>query len=148
MDGRLLPARYVAYTPCFRSEAGQYAGRVQNRRSVNGHEAGSGKPARARRRHDCEPVIPYCLRGCTTPTGRSLRAATLRRSRRGAPASASAGTGEGKPEHAHTLNGSGVAVGRALVAIRENCQKRDGPVAISEALCRYTGRLEMIEPVR
>jgi seryl-tRNA synthetase len=45
----------------------------------------------------------------------------------------------GKPELVHTLNGSGVAVGRALVAILENCQQADGSVAIPSALAPYTG---------
>ncbi len=46
----------------------------------------------------------------------------------------------------HTLNGSGVAVGRALVAIVENCQQADGSVAIPEALRPYMGGLEAIQP--
>jgi seryl-tRNA synthetase len=45
----------------------------------------------------------------------------------------------GKPELLHTLNGSGVAVGRALVAILENCQQADGAVAIPSALAPYMG---------
>ncbi len=45
----------------------------------------------------------------------------------------------GKPELVHTLNGSGVAVGRALVAILENCQQADGSVAIPSALAPYMG---------
>jgi seryl-tRNA synthetase len=45
----------------------------------------------------------------------------------------------GKPELLHTLNGSGVAVGRALVAILENCQQVDGTVAIPSALAPYMG---------
>ena len=54
--------------------------------------------------------------------------------------------GRGKPEHVHTLNGSGVAVGRALVAILENYQQRDGSVVIPEALRPYMQGLEAIEP--
>jgi seryl-tRNA synthetase len=45
----------------------------------------------------------------------------------------------GKPELVHTLNGSGVAVGRALVAILENCQQADGSVAIPSVLGPYMG---------
>jgi seryl-tRNA synthetase len=45
----------------------------------------------------------------------------------------------GKPELVHTLNGSGVAVGRALVAILENYQQADGSVAIPSALAPYMG---------
>ncbi len=45
----------------------------------------------------------------------------------------------GKPELVHTLNGSGVAVGRALVAVLENYQQADGSVAIPAALVPYMG---------
>jgi seryl-tRNA synthetase len=47
--------------------------------------------------------------------------------------------GGGKPEFVHTLNGSGLAVGRTLVAILENYQKEDGSVAIPKALQKYMG---------
>jgi len=50
----------------------------------------------------------------------------------------------GKPEPLHTLNGSGVAVGRALVAILENYQNADGSVAVPEVLRAYMGGLERI----
>jgi len=45
----------------------------------------------------------------------------------------------GKPEPLHTLNGSGVAVGRALVAVLENYQNEDGSVSVPEALKPYLG---------
>ena len=54
--------------------------------------------------------------------------------------------GKGKPEFVHTLNGSGVAVGRALIAILENGQQRDGSVVIPKALRPYMRGLEVIEP--
>ena len=47
--------------------------------------------------------------------------------------------GTGKPQFAHTLNGSGLAVGRTLIAILENGQQRDGTVIIPDALRPYTG---------
>jgi seryl-tRNA synthetase len=50
----------------------------------------------------------------------------------------------GKPEPLHTLNGSGVAVGRALVAVLENYQQADGSVAVPEALRPYMGGAELI----
>lgn len=54
-------------------------------------------------------------------------------------------TGDGQgPEHVHTLNGSGVAVGRALIAILENYQNEDGSITIPEALRPYMGGLEAI----
>ena len=51
---------------------------------------------------------------------------------------------EGKPEFAHTLNGSGLAVGRTVVAILENYQQKDGSVQIPEVLVPYMGGLKEI----
>lgn len=51
---------------------------------------------------------------------------------------------EGKPEFAHTLNGSGLAVGRTLVAILENYQQKDGSVIVPEVLVPYMGGLKEI----
>ena len=53
--------------------------------------------------------------------------------------------GTGKAQFAHTLNGSGLAVGRTLIAILENYQQKDGSVVIPEALRPYMGGLERIE---
>ncbi|HEV2419792.1 MAG TPA: serine--tRNA ligase [Terriglobia bacterium] len=53
---------------------------------------------------------------------------------------------QGKAEFAHTLNGSGVAVGRTWLAILENYQQADGSVVIPEALRPYLGGMERIEP--
>lgn len=50
----------------------------------------------------------------------------------------------GKPELLHTINGSGLAVGRTLVAIMENYQRADGSIEIPEALRPYMGGLELI----
>lgn len=50
----------------------------------------------------------------------------------------------GKPEPVHTLNGSGVAVGRALIAVMENGQQADGSIRVPEALRPYMGGLERI----
>ena len=52
----------------------------------------------------------------------------------------------GKPELVHTLNGSGVAVGRALVAVLENYQQADGSVAVPRALQPYLGGVERLAP--
>ncbi len=52
----------------------------------------------------------------------------------------------GKPRLAHTLNGSGVAIGRTVVAILEQCQQADGSVLVPEALRPYMGGLERIVP--
>jgi seryl-tRNA synthetase len=53
-----------------------------------------------------------------------------------------------KPELVHTLNGSGLAVGRTLVAVLENYQRADGGVDIPEALQPYMGGLKALMPVR
>jgi seryl-tRNA synthetase len=54
--------------------------------------------------------------------------------------------GKGKVRLAHTLNGSGLAVGRTVVAILENFQQEDGSVLIPEALRPYMGGMERIGP--
>ena len=46
---------------------------------------------------------------------------------------------EAKPEFVHTLNGSGLAVGRTLIAVVENYQQEDGSIAIPAVLQRYMG---------
>ncbi len=51
---------------------------------------------------------------------------------------------EGKPEFAHTLNGSGLAVGRTVVAILENYQQEDGTIVIPQVLRPYMGNREVI----
>ncbi len=51
----------------------------------------------------------------------------------------------GKPELVHTLNGSGLAVGRTLVAVLENYQRADGSVDVPVALRPYMGDIELIE---
>jgi seryl-tRNA synthetase len=53
--------------------------------------------------------------------------------------------GEKKPEFVHTLNGSGLAVGRCLVAVLENYQNADGSITVPDALRPYMGGLEVIE---
>ncbi|MBI1236772.1 MAG: serine--tRNA ligase [Alphaproteobacteria bacterium] len=53
--------------------------------------------------------------------------------------------GEKKPEFLHTLNGSGVAVGRAMLAVMENHQNEDGSITIPDVLRPYMGGLEVLE---
>jgi seryl-tRNA synthetase len=55
-------------------------------------------------------------------------------------------TPQGKPEPLHTLNGSGLAVGRTLVAVLENYQQADGTVAVPDALRAYLGGLTRLAP--
>ncbi|RTZ76111.1 MAG: serine--tRNA ligase [Gammaproteobacteria bacterium] len=52
----------------------------------------------------------------------------------------------GKPELLHTINGSGLAVGRTLVAVMENFQQADGSIRVPEVLRGYMGGLEVIAP--
>ncbi len=54
--------------------------------------------------------------------------------------------GKGRPEYVHTLNGSGLAVGRALVAVLENHQQADGSILVPEALRPYMGGLTVLKP--
>jgi seryl-tRNA synthetase len=54
--------------------------------------------------------------------------------------------GTGKPDFVHTLNGSGLAVGRTLVAILENYQQADGTVVVPQALRPLMGGLDVIHP--
>jgi seryl-tRNA synthetase len=55
---------------------------------------------------------------------------------------------KGKPELVHTLNGSGLAVGRTLIAVMENYQRKDGGIDIPSALQPHMGGIETIEPAR
>ena len=50
----------------------------------------------------------------------------------------------GKPELVHTLNGSGVAAGRALIAVMENYQNADGTITVPAVLAPYMGGLECL----
>ncbi|TAM86670.1 MAG: serine--tRNA ligase [Candidimonas sp.] len=54
----------------------------------------------------------------------------------------------GKPAYVHTLNGSGLAVGRALVAVLENCQREDGSVVVPDVLRPYMGGVSVLAPQR
>ena len=181
LDGRELPLWYVAYTPCFRSEAGSYGKDVRGLirqhqfdkvelvayaapdKSWDVHETLTlhaeevlkrlGLPYRtmllctgdmgfaAAKTYDLEVWLPsYAtyreISSCSNTEAFQARRAGIR----------FRPDGRGKPEHVHTLNGSGVAVGRALVAILENYQQRDGSVVIPEVLRPYMRGLEVIEP--
>ena len=52
----------------------------------------------------------------------------------------------GKPELLHTLNGSGLAIGRTLVAVLENCQQADGSIRVPEALQPFMGGVKLLTP--
>ncbi len=174
-----LPVKYVAYTPCFRKEAGSH-GR-DTRGLIRQHQFNKVELVKFARPEesdaelqsllaDAEKVLqvlnlPYrvvdlctgdigfsaartfdievwlpgqnCYReisSCSNFRDFQARRAAIRFRREGAK----------KPELVHTLNGSGLAVGRTLVAVLENYQQADGTVIIPDALKPYMGGLEKI----
>jgi seryl-tRNA synthetase len=180
LDGRTLPIRYTAYTPCFRSEAGSYGADVRGlirqhqfdkvelmvfatpeeshkeleRLTGNAEEVlkrlglpfrtmllctGDMGPASAKT-YDIEVWLPSQntyreISSCSNTEAFQARRANIKYR----PA------GTGKPDFAHTLNGSGLAVGRTLIAILENYQQADGSVVIPEALRPFMGGQSVIQ---
>jgi seryl-tRNA synthetase len=179
LDGRTLPIRYTAYTPCFRSEAGSYGADVRGLirqhqfdkvelmsfttpdRSYDELERLTGNAEEVLKRlqlpyrtmllctgdmgfasaktYDIEVWLPSQntyreISSCSNTEAFQARRANIKFRPGGA----------GKPEFAHTLNGSGLAVGRTLIAILENYQQKDGSVVIPEALRPFMGGQDMI----
>jgi seryl-tRNA synthetase len=175
----LLPLKFVAQTPCFRSEAGA-AGRdtrgmirqhqfekvelVQITRPDDSYRALEELVAHAEavlrrlelphrvvalcagdvgfasaRTYDIEVWLPAQGKYREISSCSNCEAFQARRmqARWRNPAT-------GKPEPLHTLNGSGVAVGRALVAVLENYQNADGSLEVPAALRRYMGGMTVI----
>ncbi len=178
LDESLLPLRYTAFTPCFRSEAGSYGKDVRGlirqhqfnkvelvqlatpETSFAQLEEMTGHAERvlqllnlpyrviclstgdmgfsAAKTYDLEVWLPSQkayreISSCSNCGDFQARRANLRC------------RGEaGKPRHLHTLNGSGLAVGRTLVAILENYQQADGSIEIPEKLRPYLPGLELI----
>ena len=180
LDGRTLPLRYTAYTPCFRSEAGSYGADVRG--LIRQHQFDKVelvKITTPEQSHDeleqltrnAETILerldlPYRrVLLCTGDMGfasaktfdievwlpsqntyreisscSNCEAFQARRAQiRFRP------DGTGKTQFAHTLNGSGLAVGRTLIAILENNQQQDGTVIIPEVLRPYMHGMERIE---
>ncbi|HJN44379.1 MAG: serine--tRNA ligase [Acidobacteria bacterium] len=180
LDGRDLPLKYTAYTPCFRSEAGSYGADVRGLirqhqfdkvemvaitrpeesyevlEALTGHAETVlqrlGLPYRtvvlctgdmgfsAAKTYDIEVWLPGQqkyreISSCSNTEAFQARRANIKYRQ----------DGRGKAEHVHTLNGSGLAVGRTLIAILENYQRADGSVAVPEVLRPYMGGLEVIE---
>jgi len=183
LDGRLLPLKYTAYTPCFRSEAGSYGADVRG--LIRQHQFDKvelvkfatpdtsyaelesltanaervlqllGLPYRtmalctgdlgfgSSKTYDLEVWLPSQkayreISSCSNCEGFQARRANIK----------FRPEGTGKAEHVHTLNGSGLAVGRTLIAILENYQQADGSVLIPEALKPFMGGRERIEAVK
>ena len=182
LDGRLLPLRYTAYTPCFRSEAGSYGADVRGlirqhqfdkvelvkfttpEQSYDELEALTRNAEEILKRlelpyrtmllstgdlgfasaktYDIEVWLPSQktyreISSCSNTEAFQARRANIKFR----PA------GSGKAEFVHTLNGSGLAVGRTLIAILENYQQKDGSVVIPETLRPYMGGVEKIESI-
>jgi seryl-tRNA synthetase len=180
LDGRLLPLRYTAYTPCFRSEAGSYGADVRGLirqhqfdkvelvkfttpdQSYDELEALTrnaevilqrlGLPYRtmllcsgdtgfaSAKTYDIEVWLPSQkmyreISSCSNTEAFQARRANIKFRSVG-----------GKAEFAHTLNGSGLAVGRTLIAILENYQQADGSVIVPEPLRVYMDGMALIEP--
>ncbi len=179
LDGRRLPLKYCAYTPCFRSEAGSYGADVRG--LIRQHQFDKvelvkfAHPDRSHEElesltHDAEQVLvrlglPFrTVMLCTGDMG--FASATtydievwLPSQRTYREISSCSNTeafqarranikfrpeGKGKAEFVHTLNGSGLAVGRTLIAIVENYQQKDGSIVIPEALRPFMGGQERI----
>lgn len=175
-----LPMRFVAHTPCFRSEAGSYGkdtrGMIRQHQfdkvemvqvvpadqsmdaleQMTGHAEAILKklelPFRtvvlctgdmgfgSTKTYDIEVWIP------AQNTYREISSCSSMGDFQARRMQARARAGQGKPELVHTLNGSGLAVGRTLVAILENYQNADGSVTVPKALQPYMGGIERLEP--
>ncbi len=179
LDGRLLPLKYTAYTPCFRSEAGSYGADVRG--LIRQHQFDKVElvkfttpeqsheeleqltrnaetvlerlelPYRrmllctgdmgfaAAKTYDIEVWLPSQktfreISSCSNTESFQARRAQIR----------FRPDGTGKAQLAHTLNGSGLAIGRTLIAILENYQQEDGSVVVPEALRPYMRGLDVI----
>lgn len=184
IDESMLPCKFTAYTPCFRSEAGSY-GR-DTRGLIRQHQFNKVEMVKlstpetsfdeldamvanaekiltllelpyqvvtlctgdlgfsATKTYDIEVWMPGQDNGngkyreissCSNCLDFQARRANIRFRRKGAK----------KPEFVHTLNGSGLAVGRTFAAILENYQQADGSVIIPEVLVPYMGGEKTIQ---
>ncbi|SCB13448.1 serine--tRNA ligase [Cupriavidus alkaliphilus] len=178
--GEKLPLRFVAHTPCFRSEAGSYGkdtrGMIRQHQfdkvemvqivpaaqsfdaleELTGHAEAILKklelPFRtivlctgdmgfgSTKTYDLEVWIP------AQNTYREISSCSNMGDFQARRMQARMRAGQGKPELVHTLNGSGLAVGRTLVAILENYQNADGSVTVPAALQPYMGGVTRLEP--
>ena len=179
LDEEMLPIHYMAYTPCFRSEAGSYG--KDTRGIVRQHQFNKVElvkfcqpehsyvelesllldaeevlqklnlPYRtielctgdlgfsASKTYDIEVWLPGQNRFCEISSCSNFEAFQARRANiRYRP------KGQTKTRLLHTLNGSGLAVGRTFAAILENHQQKDGSVLVPEALIKYMQGVERI----
>jgi len=179
LDGRELPIRYTAYTPCFRSEAGSYGQDVRGlirqhqfdkvelvkltapEQSYDELESLTANAEEVLKRlelpyrtmllcsgdmgfaaaktYDIEVWLPSQnayreISSCSNTDAFQARRANIK----------FRAAGSGKAEFVHALNGSGLAVGRTLIAVLENYQEKDGSVTIPPALRPYMDGRERI----
>jgi seryl-tRNA synthetase len=181
LPAELLPLKFVAHTPSFRSEAGSHG--KDTRGMIRQHQFDKVelvqivRPADSYAAHEAltahaeevlqQLVLPYRVVSlCAGDVGfasaktydlevwlpsqglyreiascSNCEAFQARRMQARWRNSAT-----GRPEPVHTLNGSGVAVGRALVAVLENYQNEDGSVSIPDVLKPYMGGVERLMP--
>ena len=180
LSAEVLPLRFTALTPCFRSEAGA-AGR-DTRGYIRQHQFDKVEMVSIVQPEDSEAEherMTACAEGILTALGLPFRRMKLCAGDMGFSAArtydlevwlpgqaryreiSSCSTcgdfqarrmnaryrnADGKPAFVHTLNGSGLAVGRTLVAVLENYQQEDGSVAVPEALKPYLRGLNRLEP--
>ena len=176
-----LPLKFVAHTPCFRSEAGSYGkdtrGMIRQHQfdkvelvrieqpekawdaleELTGHAESIlqklGLPYRkivlcsgdmgfsAAKTYDLEVWLP------AQNTYREISSCSCFESFQARRMQARFKNAQGKNETLATLNGSGLAVGRTLVAVLENYQQADGSVRVPEVLQPYMGGLTVLQPV-
>ena len=173
-----LPKKFVAHTPCFRSEAGSYGrdtrGMIRQHQFEKVELVQITKPdasmaALEELTSHAEAILqklelPYRkVLLCTGDMGfgsvktydlevwlpaqntyREISSCSNMGDFQARRMQARFKTGQDKPELVHTLNGSGLAVGRTGVAILENYQQADGSIKIPKALQSYMGGLEML----
>lgn len=178
LDFSELPKKFVAYTPCFRSEAGSHGKDVRG--LIRQHQFNKvelvklAEPSNSYQElesltRDAEDVLQRLglhyrvVTLCTGDMGfasaktydlevwvpsqnrfREISSCSNFEAFQARRANIRYRNEDGKKQHLHTLNGSGVAIGRTWLAIIENFQKRDGSVIVPEALRPYMGGMEVI----
>ncbi|TXT27411.1 MAG: seryl-tRNA synthetase [Gallionellaceae bacterium] len=176
-----LPLKYVAHTPCFRSEAGSYGrdtrGMIRQHQFDKVELVQIAHPEKSYEGLEellghAEAILqqlglPYrVVKLCTGDMGfsaaltydievwlpaqntyREISSCSNFEAFQARRMQARFRNAQGKPELVHTLNGSGLAVGRTLVAVLENNQLADGSIRVPEVLQPYMGGTEIIRAV-
>src|SRR5215469_842816 len=127
LDPGRLPLSVTAYTPCFRSEAGSYGKDVRG--IIRQHQFQKVELVKFTRQQESCQQLYREISSCSNFEAYQARRANIRWRPEGAR----------KTEFVHTLNGSGLAIGRTWLAILENYQQADGSVVVPEALRPYMG---------